>query len=75
MKYRMTVYDKEGKVYTSVVLRPSIGTLGQYYTFRELVENETIRTICPKMMRVFTPISDEGYDEVEESFVLMPKED
>lgn len=75
MKYRMTVYDKEGKVYTSVVLRPSIGTLGQYYTFRELIENETIRTICPKMMRVFTPINDEGYDEIEESFVLMPKGD
>lgn len=75
MKYRMTVYDKEGKVYTSVILHPSIGTLGQYYTFRELVENETIRTICPKMMRVFTPISDEGYDEIEKSFVLIPKED
>ena len=74
MKYRMTVYDKEGKVYTSVILRPNIETLGQYYTFRELVENETIRTICPKMMRVFTPINDGGYDEIEESFVLMPKE-
>lgn len=71
MKYRMTVYDREGKFYTSIILRPNIGTLGQYYTFRELVENETIRTICPKMMRVFTPINDDGYDEVEGSFVLM----
>ena len=71
MKYRMTVYDREGKFYTSIILRPNIGTLGQYYTFRELVENETVRTICPKMMRVFTPINDDGYDEVEESFVLM----
>ncbi len=74
MKYRMTVYDREGKFYTSIILRPNIGTLGQYYTFRELVENETIRTIYPKMMRVFTPINDDGYDEVEESFVLMAED-
>lgn len=74
MKYRMTVYDREGKFYTSIILRPNIGTLGQYYTFRELVENETIRTICLKMMRVFTPINDDGYDEVEESFVLMAED-
>lgn len=74
MKYRMTVYDREGKFYTSIILRPNIGTLGKYYTFRELVENETIRTICPKMMRVFTPINDDGYDEVEESFVLMAED-
>ena len=74
MKYRMTVYDREGKFYTSIILRPNIGTLGQYYTFRELVENETIRTICPKMMRVLTPINDDGYDEVEESFVLMAED-
>lgn len=74
MKYRMTVYDREGKFYTSTILRSNIGTLGQYYTFRELVENETIHTICPKMMRVFTPINDDGYDEVEESFVLMAED-
>lgn len=74
MKYRMTVYDREGKFYTSTILCSNIGTLGQYYTFRELVENETIRTICPKMMRVFTPINDDGYDEVEESFVLMAED-
>lgn len=74
MKYRITVYDREGKFYTSTILRPNIGTLGQYYTFRELVEKETIRTICPKMMRVFTPINDDGYDEVEESFALMAED-
>lgn len=74
MKYRMTVYDREGKFYTSIILRPNIGTLGQYYTFRELVENETVRTICPKMMRVFTPINDDGYDEIEESFVLIAED-